>query len=310
MTAGPDERTLHVIPGGGPETEEEAEARIREDLHRRGVGPGGPASSAPPLPPHPPTVPEHSDAVPEHRPGQVIGGRYRLIAKAEQAVPQQEDETPDQAPPRAVNDRLVPWWSTDKPRDLDDSSDQHDPVSHTDPDGDQDDGDGDEEPQPEAKERGLRPTRRRAAKTSRPVDNTDPDDEAAGEERLPDGPRWSRPALGRPPGLPAKKKNLIAWWREDVKPEHKWLMYHGTGLGAGIYFGVFTYGTRGAEYVTQEGLDDLEADITLGLLGLVLLVDYHVRNLFPPLAWIVRAISTSLLLGAAWNGTPLADLTN
>ncbi|MGW3971164.1 hypothetical protein ACWEFD_17930 [Streptomyces ardesiacus] len=321
MTAGPDERTLHVIPGGGPESEQEAEDRIREELHRRGVGPGGPASSPPPLPPHPPTVPAQPD-VEEPREGQLIGGRYRLIARDGQAGPAQPDvvdqaaadETAD--PARAANDRLVPWWQTDKPRDLDASNGgQHAPAGQDEPESDEDaDADageaGVEEPEPQAKERAARRSRRRVSKTTRPAADTPDEAETTGEEHVPDGPRWSRPALGRPSGLPPRKKNFFAWWREDVKPEHKFLLYHGTGLGAGIYFGVFSYGTRGAEFVSQEGLDDLEADITLGLLGLVLLVDYRVRHLFPPLAWLVRAVSTSLILGAAWNGTPLADLTN
>lgn len=309
MTAGPDERTLHVIPGGGPETEQEAEERIREELHRRGVGPGGPASSPPPMPDHPPTVPAQP-AADDERAGRTLTEWWHVLRaraadqdQAEQA-PQDAAET---APARADNDRLPPWWDRRKPHlaDLD---------AEPEPDEEPDQGDDGEdvEPEPKAKGRGPRPARRRVSKTSQPADDEDEQDddaEEAGEEQVPDGPRWSRPTLGRPPGLPAKRHNLLTWWR-GIAPHTKGLLYHGTGLGAGVYFGVFAWGTRGAEFVTQEGLGDLEADFTLGLLGLVLVVDYRVRNLFPPLAWVVRAVSTSLVIGAAWNGTPLADLTN
>jgi hypothetical protein len=302
MTAGPDERTLRVIDGGGPESEQEAEERIRQELHRRNVGPGGPASSPPPLPPHPPTVPAQPSTDETATGRHTDWWRVGRARNTEQA-PADQERAEAAAPARADNDRLPPWWDRRKP-DLDDQA-----ADHQEP-GEEPEAE-DEEPEPAAKGRGPRPGRRRVSKTSRrpPADPEQGDGEEAGEQ-VPDGPRWSRPALGRPPGLPPQRKNLIQWWREDVKPEHKWLMYHGTGLGAGVYFGVFSYGTRGAEFVTKQGLGDLEADVTLGLLGLVLMVDYRVRNLFPPLAWVVRAVSTSLVLGAAWNGTPLADLTN
>ncbi|MEU0950464.1 hypothetical protein ABZ379_48775 [Streptomyces canus] len=303
MTAGPDERTLRVIPGGGPESEQEAEDRIREELHRRGIGPGGPASSPPPMPPHPPTIPAQPDGDAEEPAGRTDPlpqwWRVRFPRPTEE---EGTEEAPARA--RADNDRLPPWWDRRKPDLADQATDEEEP-------GEEPEQEEDEEPEPEpkGKGRGPKPARRRVSKTSRREEGDGEDDEEAGED-VRDGPRWSRPSLGRPPGLPAKRQNLITWWRQDVKPEHKWLMYHGTGLGAGVYFGVFTYGTRGAEFVTQQGLDDLEADFTLGLLVLVLVVDYRVRNIFPPLAWLVRAVSTSLVLGAAWNGTPLADLTN
>ncbi|MER7835315.1 hypothetical protein ABTY98_05230 [Streptomyces sp. NPDC096040] len=309
MTAGPDERTLHVIDGGGPETEQEAEARIREELHRRGVGPGGPASSPPPMPDHPPTIPAQPAA--DDQAGRTLTEWWRVRRSRPADQNQAEQDPPAKtAPARADNDRLPPWWDRRKPH-LDE---EPEPDDAEDAEDGEDGEDGEEEPEPKGKGRGPRPARRRVSKTSRPASDVgdEPDDggEEVGEEQVLEGPRWSRPGLGRPPGLPAKRHNFITWWRQDVKPEHKWLMYHGTGLGAGVWAGVFSYGTRGAEFVTQQGLVDLEADVTLGLLGLVLVVDYRVRNLLPPLAWFVRAVSTSLVLGAAWNGTPLADLTN
>ncbi|MFJ1528239.1 hypothetical protein ACIOFV_07390 [Streptomyces mirabilis] len=319
MTAGPDERILHVIPGGGPESEQDAEDRIREELRRLGVGPGGPASSPPPMPAHLPVVPPQQAAADvDQEPGDQAdyGGfadwlRAKRAARQESHNPEPDDadEAEGATPARADNDRLPPWWDRRKP-DLDDQT-----VDDEEPGEEPEEEDEEPEERPKAKARGPQPVRRRVSKTSRrpPADDgqgdEEEDEEEAGEQ-VPDGPRWSRPSLGRPPGLPPKRQNLITWWRQDVEDYQKWLLYHGTGLGAGVYFGVFTYGTRGAEFVTQQGLGDLEADFTVGLLGLVLMVDYRVRNLFLPLAWLVRAVSTSLVLGAAWNGTPLADLTN
>ncbi|MDH6489617.1 hypothetical protein [Streptomyces sp. SAI-127] len=300
MTAGPDER-LRVIPGGGPETEAEAEARIRAELHRRGLGPGGPASSPPPMPSRPPRVPAQPDAA---------------------DVDQEPGEEPEQAAPaKALNDRLVDWWSAHKPHLADDDGD----------DGEEEpDDDGEEEPAA----RGPRPHRGRVSKRPAKDDDEDgdgdededePDDEDAkgkkskkgkgkkgkrkkgkGDESE-EGPRWSRPVLGRPPGLPAEKHNLFTWWR-GMEPHTKWLMYHGTGLGAGLYFGVPAYGYEGHRFIADNPAGDLEVWATWGLLVLLLMADYRVRNLFPPLAWAVRALSTSVIVGALWYGTPLADL--
>lgn len=316
MTTGPDEHTLHVIDGGRPETEQEAEARIREELRRRGVGPGGPASSPPPRPAHPPVVPPQSataDGV--QQPGeQEFEGftdwlRAKRAARQQPPAPEPDDteEAEEAAPARAANDRRPHWWERKKPTvgDLD-ASDEEEPGEEPAPH------EEDEEAAPEPKDKGRgRPARRPVSETSRrpPADELGDEEDDDEEEQVPAGPRWSRPALGRPPGLPPERRNLIQRWRE-VAPEYRWLLYHGTGLGAGVYVGVFTYGMRGAEFVTQQGLDDLDADVNLALLGLVLVVDYRVRNLFPPLAWAVRAISTSLVIGAAWNGTPLADISN
>ncbi|MGX1301390.1 hypothetical protein RKD35_002878 [Streptomyces albogriseolus] len=287
MTAGPDERTLHVIEGGGPETEEEAEARIRQELHRRNIGPGGPASSPPPLPPHPPRVPVQPDAADvDQEPG--------------------EEEPEQAAPAKALNDRLVDWWSSHKPHlaDRDETPD---------PDDDEPD-DGDEE-KPAAG--GPSPNRRRVSKDDgEPDDAEDGDETEAAEDKSgkgkkgkdPNEPRWSRPALGRPPGLPSKKHNVLTWWR-GMAPHNKWLLYHGTGLGAGLYFGVPAWGYEGHRFIVDPRAGEFEVWSTWGLLALLLMADYRVRNLFPPLAWAVRGVSTSVLVGAAWYGTPLADIT-
>jgi len=320
MTAGPDERTLHAIDGGGPETEQEAEARIREELHRRGVGPGGPASSPPPMPLHPPTIPaQPGDGSDHQEPAQEaehegfpdwLRAKRDALRKLREAdtsdVDQELDDAADQdaAPARASNDRLPDWWAPRKPNVGELDVDEEEPGEEPTPDEDRVSpatGPGD----------GPRPSRRAVFKVSRraPADD-EPDDgaEEAGQEQVPEGPRWSRPALGRPPGLPPKRQNLITWWR-GMAPHNKWLLYHGTGLGAGLYFGIPAYGYEGHRFIADNPADDLEVWATWGLLGILLVTDYRVRNLFPPLAWAVRALSTSVIVGAAWYGTPLADIT-
>ncbi|MEU1853943.1 hypothetical protein ABZ499_32970 [Streptomyces sp. NPDC019990] len=273
MTAGADERVLRLLPGT-PETEEAAEQRIREELRRRNVGPGGPEFSPPPLPPFPPTVPE--------QPGPEAG--------------REPGEQPARV--RAANDRLVDWWRTDKP-----ALDEPDRVEEPEPDDE-----SDEEPQPEPTPVGRGPRRRRVAKTDGGQDQAG----GAGkeQEQEPGGPRWSRPSLGRPPGLPPKRQDLITWWREDVKPHNKWLLYHGTGLVGGLWYGVPQWGLAGAEFVKENDPADVDVLATWGLLGIVLAADYRIRHMFPPLAWGVRGISTSLIVGAIWHGTPLSDLAH
>ncbi|MFJ4469531.1 hypothetical protein ACIP2X_18840 [Streptomyces sp. NPDC089424] len=287
MTAGPDERTLHAVRGGEPETEQEAEDRIRQELHRRVDGTGREPSI--------PAQPEPADADLETG----------------------EQEPEQAAPARALNDRLVEWWRNDKPRDLDD--DEQDDV--------------DDEPDSEEKSatHGPRPSRRRVSKGPTKDDDDDEDDDQgdqgdqddeddeddepdskAGASRkstkgkAEDKPRWARPALGRPPGPPPEKHNLFTWYR-GMEPHTRWLIYHGTGLGAGLYFGVPAYGYEGHRFIADRPADDLEAVATWGLLGLLLMADYRVRNLFPLLAWAVRALSTSVVVGALWYSAPLTN---
>ncbi|MDI9836250.1 hypothetical protein [Streptomyces sp. KAU_LT] len=282
MTAGPDERALHLVQGNGPESEQDAEDRIREELRRRGVGPGGPASSPPPMPPHPPAIPPQP--------------------AAEDADPQPGEQPQQAAPIRAVNDRLTPWWEKDK-SEL--SAQEPAPA----PAADVDEPDAQDEEQQEPAERGPRRSRRRVSKRPAKDDPKAADDaEEQDEESEEEGPRWSRPAMGRPPGLPARRHNLFTWWR-GMEPHTKWLLYHGTGLGAGLYFGVPAWGYEGHRFIVNPRAGEFEVWSTWGLLALLLMADYRVRNLFPPLAWAVRGVSTSVLVGAAWYGTPLADIT-
>ncbi|MFD5570412.1 hypothetical protein [Streptomyces cadmiisoli] len=272
MTTGHDERTLHVIPGDGPETEQQAEDRIRQELHRRVDGTSRPAPSPPPLPSHPPAIPSQPDADAGQEPG--------------------EEKSKQAAPVRALNDRLVEWWRADKPGALDPDTE------------DDDEDDEDDEEQPAA--HGPRPSRRRVSKRSAKDDGDDEPDEKDGTGRKSKGgPRWSRPVLGRPPGLPAEKHNLFTWYR-GMEPHTRWLIYHGTGLGAGFYFGVTVYGYEGHRFIATHPAGDPEALATWGLLGGLLMADYHVRNLFPLLAWAVRALSTSVTVGALWYSAPLA----
>jgi hypothetical protein len=319
VTAGPDERTLRVVPGGGPESEQEAEDRIREELHRRGVGPGGPASSPPPMPLHPPTIPAQPDA----EAGEPAGRTDPLPEWWRVRFPRPtEEEATEEAPARlrATNDRLPSWWDRRKGDLADQAADEEEPGEEPE----------DDEEEPEPKGRGPRPGRRRVSKEPAEDGDGDEDDEpdddedgdgktkgkkakgkkggkgrkAKGEEEGEEGPRWSRPDLGRPPGLPTEKHNLFTWWR-GMEPHTKWLLYHGTGLGAGLYLGVPAYGYEGHRFIADNPAGDPEVWATWGLLGLLLVADYRVRNLFPLIAWAVRALSTSVIIGALWYSAPL-----
>jgi hypothetical protein len=255
----------------------------------------GPYAAAGPPPSHPPIVHEQPHTA---------------------DVDQEPGEEPEQAAPaRALNDRLVDWWRTDKPHLADDALKPDDEGDEGD---EQDellgpDAEDDEEPEPAPKAKGRGPRRgpRRVAKTDEQDEDEDEDeDEEEAGERVPAAPRWSRPALGRPPGLPPKRQNLVTWWRNDVESHSKWLIYHGTGLGAGLYYGVPKWGLLGAEFVTTHDGDDISVWATWGLLGIVVAVDRRARNLALPLAWAARGITTSLVIGAIWHGTPLSDISH
>jgi hypothetical protein len=286
-----DDRVLHVF-FGTPETEEEAEDRIRESLRRAGVGPGGPDLGIPPMPPHPPAVPPEGE---EERPGLPHNWRMRFPWALK---PEQDNDDVDEAPARASNDRLPDWRDPHKPdlADLDD--DQDEPGEDDEPDED--------EPKRKPKARGPRPSQRPVSKTDSD-DEDDPGEDDEAVQKAPTGPRWSRPAFVRPPGLPEKRHNLFTWWRE-IEPYQKWLAFNGTALAGGIWIGGFSYGFAGAEFVETHDPLDINVLATYGLGGLVLLLDYRIRNWFPPAAWAARGISASVVLGAIWHSTPLADL--
>lgn len=267
MTAGPDERTMHVIHGGGPETEDEAEQRIREDLHRMNVGPGGPSSSPPPMPAHPPAVPARQPA-----------------ADADQ----EPEELPGQSAAPTRTDRLAPRWHSDRP-DLSKHDDAEDEAEDAEDQGADDEDDDGDDGGNQRRGVGKSYRGRRVFKGTTSKGGT---------------PHWSRPTLGRPPGIPVMKHNVFTWWSR-LERHHKWAIYHGTGLGAGLYFHIPSFGIRGHEFIAHTPASEPEVWATWGLLGLLLVADYRARNWFPLLAWAIRALSTSVIAGALWYGAPL-----
>lgn len=279
MTAGPDERTLRPVADPDPEE------TLRAALRRRGVGPGGPSMAAPPMPAHPPAPPEQ-ETEPDDDGDRGLPSTWRMRFPW---GPKPDDQAAEDEPPaRAANDRLPHWSDPDKPHlgtddetTADDQDDQGDETSEAEADEDAEPDEDDDQPKP----RGLFKARRPAQQH-----------------------RWSRPSMGRPPGLPKKKHNLITWWA-TLEPYKRWAMFHATGLAGGIWIGAFGYGFRGAEYVKTHDLAELNTLATYGLGVIWLAFDYRVRHTFPPLAWAVRGISTAFILGALWHGTPLADIT-
>ncbi|MFD0209157.1 hypothetical protein ACFVH9_08465 [Streptomyces hirsutus] len=149
MTAGPDERTLQVIPGGAgvdqpAQDDRDDEERVRQDLLRlMGVGPYAAAGPPPPYPPAvpAPSVPVDVDQEPEEEAdyeGFSDWLRAKRAARQEPQDPEPDDDGEDEpaAPARAAN-RLPDWWRTDKPH-LGDADEPGDVVA---PDGEDEPGD-------------------------------------------------------------------------------------------------------------------------------------------------------------------------
>jgi hypothetical protein len=214
VTAGPDERTLHVVPDGtnapGPDPDDSLdEDRIRHDLMRiMGVGP---YAAAGPPPPYPPTIPVQPDA--DEEPG--------------------EEPEAATAPLRAVNDRVVEWWRKDKPH-LGGEDDAPEPApQEPGPDDDEEDDEG----EPAPKKLGLRP--------KRPAAEAGEQDGVESHEDMPQSP----PPMAPPPppsgsvwkvGIRAPQRTS-AWGSEggkDSKRRLRILAFNGTAAGLGWCLGI------------------------------------------------------------------------
>ncbi|MER6980556.1 hypothetical protein [Streptomyces carpinensis] len=289
MTAGPDER-LRIATDDAPADDDQDEQRIREELRRRNVGPGGPASAPPPaVPEQPADSGQRASRLPDW-----VRARFPRPADPEPADQAEPVDRAEAQPSARAGNRLTPWWELRKP----DLADLHPDIDTAD-EGLKGDEAAGEEPAPTPAK--PRSSRRRIFKTSPPDDEYG---EYVGEEQAPGRRHWDRPVLGRPPGLPPKRQNLFTWWR-SVEAHNKWLLYHGTGLLGGIYIGAFHEGYLSAAYIAAHGFADIESIFIAGLAGGLFLLDYRVRNWFPLLAWAVRALSTSVIVGALWYGAPI-----
>ncbi|PSK43952.1 hypothetical protein B0E38_07757 [Streptomyces sp. 111WW2] len=307
MTAGPDEQQLlQVVPDmvedpAAPDADEQA---VKERLMRMTTPP-------PPMPAYPPAVPappadDGGDV--EDEAGLLDWLNAKRAARAAQLAhdpdaPEPADADAGDVQARAANDRLPDWRDPHKPHLVNLDDDQDDDQGDS---ADEAEAADEVEDEDEVEADGTKRTRaaltRNLSSLLKKTDSTD-----TGEE--PTGPRWSRPALGRPPGLPEEKHNLFTWWA-GIEPYQKWLLYHGTGLAGGIWLGAFDSGFRGAEYVKTHDPDDLNTIATYGMGVIWLALDYRFRNTFPPIAWAIRGVTTAAALGAVWHSTPLANLAH
>lgn len=96
------------------------------------------------------------------------------------------------------------------------------------------------------------------------------------------------------------KISPLQWW-VGLSPATKWFGYHLTGLAAGWAFGVMQYAESVVFAITQEPkpLYASQSAWFFGLAGVALLaVDRRVRGWFWPVAWPVRAVTVSCIVGA------------
>ncbi|MFF5655245.1 hypothetical protein [[Kitasatospora] papulosa] len=141
----------------------------------------------------------------------------------------------------------------------------------------------------------------------------DDEDDQAGEKRPaepaprpPGNPGFERPAFATP-AFPAERKSVIQAVRQ-TPPEVKWLIFQATGLVVGFYFRIPQFAHEVTRSVAESPLglrDNPDAYFWgVGLL-LVLIIDRRTRRWWLPLSWATRAITTSVLIGAALHGNPI-----
>ncbi|MDX3069547.1 hypothetical protein PV518_46775, partial [Streptomyces sp. ND04-05B] len=152
-------------------------------------------------------------------------------------------------------------------------------------------------------------------------ENPEDDDEDAGEGQPQKRParRWTsarsgsrRPAFATPafpsaPDTPKERKSLVQVARE-MPPEAKWLIYNGSGLAAGLYFGVPQFANDVTASIADSPLplrDNPDAYFWAVGAVLVLAIDRKTRHWSLLVHWVARALTTSAIIGAALHGDPI-----
>ncbi|MEU1180589.1 hypothetical protein ABZ464_23605 [Streptomyces sp. NPDC005820] len=257
------------------------------------------------------------------------------------AVPPKPDYEPTAkvpAPRRASAPRMPGWWEERKPQ-LALVGDEPAATGHDDEEkpapGEPDDADDQEEGEEptEQAERRRRPRLQKVLKRSRADDDGDPDDlgeedeeepgdddEDAGEGQpakrarrwRPSGGGSSRPPFATPVFTPAtgqakERKSLVQAARE-MSPEAKFLIYHGTGLGAGFFFGIPQYAHDVIRSIADSPLalrDNPDAYFWGVGAVLLLALDRATRRWSLVVHWAARGLTTSAVIGAALHGNPI-----
>lgn len=253
------------------------------------------------------------------------------------APPKPEPAVTVPGPRRASALRLPDWWNEKKPAlgaddepsaaPAGDAEDGDEPGEE--PDLDEHDDEQDDAP-------AEQPARRRRPRLLNVVKRPHADDgdgqaeedeeepadgdEDAGEEQPAKRAGRSRPSGGgsaRPPfATPAfptatatekERKSLVQAVRE-VSPEAKFLIYHGTGLGAGWFFGIPQYVHDVTRSIAESPLalrDNPDAYFWGVGAALLLAVDRATRKWVMLVHWAVRGVTTSAVIGAALHGNPI-----
>lgn len=114
---------------------------------------------------------------------------------------------------------------------------------------------------------------------------------------------YSRPAY--PTQLASPKKSLIDAWA-GMSPKLKHLLYNGTALGVGFWFGVPQWFTAEVAYLaaTYDSWTDFYVCIWYGVAGAVWALDHRTRRWFPLFAWGARIPLVSMITGVLLYGIP------
>lgn len=105
-----------------------------------------------------------------------------------------------------------------------------------------------------------------------------------------------------------KERKSLAQAVREMSPETKWLIYHGTGLAAGLYFGIPQLVRDVTATIADSPLalrDNADAYFWGVGAVLVLALDRATRRWSLLVHWVVRALTTSAVIGAALHGNPI-----
>ncbi|MEU0060733.1 hypothetical protein [Streptomyces sp. NPDC006334] len=120
-------------------------------------------------------------------------------------------------------------------------------------------------------------------------------------------PPFATPAFPSATGQAEERKSLVQATRE-MPPEAKWLMYHTTGLGAGLFFGIPQHARDVTRSIADSPLalrDNPDAYFWGVGAVLVLALDRMTRRWSVLVHWVARGVTTSVIIGAALHGNPI-----
>ncbi|MEU8870487.1 hypothetical protein AB0D24_04840 [Streptomyces javensis] len=258
----------------------------------------------------PDIVPDNADTAP--------GKEADTAPVSTDTTPDAEDDQPGK--PARGGARLPNWW---EPKgDLTGTKKDDPPVTaaHRTPAEDAEDKEPREHPNPHAVH--ARPTGELVAywcadcetQLEVPEPRDGDDEEMEDGNTVPSKIRnhWRRKGSGariyqRPAYLdnkPAPKQSLIQWWLGMDAPS-RWLLYNGTALGVGFYFGVPQFFTAETAYLvrTYGSWSDWHVCIWYGVAVGIWALDHRTRGWFPLFALAGRIPLISMVVGSLLYGS-------